>query len=226
MTQRRNKSAAPSIPAGWSTSDEDEVERRRLRSVEEAISIESLTTYNEFFGDYRCYSDSGREYRVEIRSLSERINSCNCPDHRINGLGTCKHVEAALYRLQHRRKRAYREAAAADSPCIEIYLDRRDNRIRIRWPSNSKRRSRARDALSSFFSPDYLLLGDTLDSFPALQRTIDALGASVKRRIRVSEELKVWLVNLDERAQRQRSRQHFEAEVAAGKASLALPLST
>ena len=35
-------------------------------------------------------------YRVEIRSLAEPINSCNCPDHRINGLGTCKHIEALV----------------------------------------------------------------------------------------------------------------------------------
>ncbi len=209
-------------PSGWSTTDADEIERRRLRGINEAIRIESLTPDDAFFGVYRTQSGSGQAYRVEIRSLAEPINSCDCPDHRVNGLGTCKHIEATLYRLQHRRKRAFHKAAAAGSPTIEIFLDRRDNQIRIRWPMGSRGRSRARDILAPFFTDDNRLAGAPLDTLPALERAIKASHGAVRRRVRVSGELNAWLEKLDRHAQQLRSRQHFEAEVTAGKANLDL----
>jgi len=195
-----------------------------MRGVNETIRVESQTTDDEFFGLYRIYSDTGRYYCVEIRSLIEPINSCDCPDHRINGLGTCKHVEALLYRLQHRRKRAYRAAAVKGSTYFEIFLDRRDHQIRIMWPigSGRERRSRTRDLLLPFFTDSNFLLGEPLDRLPALERAINASHAAVKRRIRISSELNAWLRILDRRAQQLRSRQHFEAEVLAGNASFDL----
>ena len=220
--KRRNNPSAHVLPPGWSTSDTDEIERRRMRGVNEAIRVEPQTADDEFFGIYRIKSGSGRSYRVEIRSLAEPINSCDCPDHRINGLGTCKHIEALLLRLQHRRKRAYRAAAVKGSACFEIFLDRRDHQIRIIWPvgSGRERRSRTRDILLPFFTDSNRLRGEPLDGLPALERAINAAHAAVKRRIRISNELNAWLGMLDRRAQQLRSRQHFEAEVSAVKASV------
>ena len=207
-------------PTGWLTSDADEIERRRVRGANETIRIELQTTGDAFFGIFQTHSGSGQAYRVEIRSLSEPINSCDCPDHRVNGLGTCKHIEATLNRLQYRRKRAFQKAAAKGSPTIEIFLDRRDHQVRICWPTGSRGRSRARDILAPFFTDDNRLAGEPLDTLPALERAIKASHGAVRRRIRVSGELNAWLESLDKRAQQQRSRQHFETEVAAGKASL------
>jgi SNF2 family DNA or RNA helicase len=218
--KHKNNPQRRARPSGWSTSDADEIERRRLRGINEAIRIESQTQDDVFFGVFQTHSGSGRAYRVEIRSLAEPVNSCNCPDHRVNGLGTCKHIEATLYRLQHRRKRAFQKAAARDSPYIEIFLDRRDHQIRIRWPSGSQRRSRARDILAPFFTDENSLAGEPLDTLPAMERAINAAHHAIRRRIRVSGELNAWLESLDRRAQQLRSRQHFEAEVTAGNASL------
>ena len=96
---------------GWLTTDADEIERRRARGATEAFQIEPLPQGDDFFGSYQVGSDGGKTYRVEIRSLTDLVNSCNCPDHRINGLGTCKHIEATLNRLQYRRKRTFKHAA-------------------------------------------------------------------------------------------------------------------
>jgi len=207
-------------PSGWSTSDADEIERRRLRGLNEAIRVESQTPDDVFFGVYRAHSGSGQAYRVEIRSLADPINSCDCPDHRTNGLGTCKHIEATLNRLQHRRKRAFQKAAGRGSPYIEIFLDRRDHQIRIRWPQGSQRRSRARDLLAPFFVDNNSLAGEPLDTLPTMERAIYASHGAVRRRIRLSGELIAWLETLDRCAQQLRSRQHFEAKVLAGNASL------
>jgi ERCC4-related helicase len=218
--QRTKKSQKRAKPFGWSTSDADEIERRRLRGVNEAIRIESQTPDDEFYGCYSTHSGSGQAYSVEIRSLAEPINSCDCPDHRINGLGTCKHIEATLQRLQYRRKRAFQKATGTGCPYIEIFLDRRDHQIRIRWPQGSRSHSRTRDLLSPFFTDNNTLTGAPLDTLPALKRAINAAHAAVRNRIRVSKELNAWLEILDRNAQQLRSRQHFEAEVTAGNASL------
>ncbi|MBL3591187.1 MAG: DEAD/DEAH box helicase [gamma proteobacterium endosymbiont of Lamellibrachia anaximandri] len=221
--KKRNKNAQrPARPSGWSTSDADEIERRRLRGLNEPSRIESQAQDDNFFGVYQVDSNNEQTYRVEIRSLAEPINSCDCPDHRINGLGTCKHIEATLNRLQYRRKRAFQNAAAKGSPYIEIFLDRRDHQVRIRWPEGSHHRSKARDLITPFFSDDNILAGNPLDTLPAMQRTINASHPAVRRRIRWSHELNTWLDTLDRHAQQIRSRQHFETEVAAGNASLDL----
>ncbi len=206
-TKKRNKNPQRlARPSGWSTSDADEIECRRLRGLNEPSRIESQAQDDNFFGAYQVDSNNEQTYRVEIRSLAEPINSCDCPDHRINGLGTCKHIEASLNRLHHRRKRAFRDAAAKGSPYIEIFLDRRDHQIRIRWPEGGRRRSKARDLITPFFSSDNILTGNPLDTLPAMQRGINASHPAARRKIRVSCELNAWLETLDRQAQRIRSR--------------------
>jgi hypothetical protein len=81
---------------GWRTTDDEEIERRRARAASEPIEIETLERDYPVFGAFRVSSG----YEVEIRSLEARDNSCGCPDFRVNGLGTCKHVEAVLARYE------------------------------------------------------------------------------------------------------------------------------
>ena len=125
--KRKNSSRIKRGSTGWLTTDADEIERRRLRGTHESFLIHPEARDHDFYGDYRIDSDNGQSYLVEIRSLLEPTNSCDCPDHRIDGLGTCKHVEAVLLKLQKGRKRLFQRAAIQGSPYIEIFLDRRDN---------------------------------------------------------------------------------------------------
>jgi len=218
--RKRSRKSTPST--GWLTSDDDEIERRRARGATEAFQIDPPLRTSRFFGTFWVESVDGQSYRVEVRSLTKPINSCDCPDQRINGLGTCKHIEAVLLRLQHRRKRAFREAAVKGSPHVEIFLDRRNQSIRILWPAGSRRRSKIKDLLTPFFTSDSILSGDTLDTLPALQRAINTSSAAIRRRVKTSGELNVWLGTLDKRQEQIRGRRHFETEVAAGKTSLEL----
>ncbi len=221
-TSRKRTRKTPKRPrfTGWSTSDADEIERRRLRGREEAIRIAPLDRADAFYGAFLAHSSGGNTYRVEIRSLTEHINSCDCPDHRVNGLGTCKHIEATLLRLQQRRKRLFQKAAGTGNPDIEIFLDRRSNQARILWPKTSRQRSRIRSLLTPFFDEEGNLTGNPLDKLPALERAIAASPANIRRRIRLSNELQPWLEIQDRRAEQIRARQHFEATVASGKENL------
>jgi len=62
------------------------------------------------------------EYRVAIRGQRIGDNYCSCPDFAVNTLGTCKHIEFTLAKLQ--RKRAGKKALAEGfQPAYsEIYL--------------------------------------------------------------------------------------------------------
>jgi hypothetical protein len=52
-------------------------------------------------------------------------------DFRINGLGTCKHVEAVLHYLEARHGRRFDDARQSESPVIDIVPDPAGDTLRI-----------------------------------------------------------------------------------------------
>ncbi|HEY6257463.1 MAG TPA: hypothetical protein VIY51_16895, partial [Xanthobacteraceae bacterium] len=66
----------------------------------------------------RTRSGSGGAYEVEIRTLDGFGNSCGCIDHRVNGLGTCKHIEGVLAARRQgvSRSRCHRQRAGRGIP--------------------------------------------------------------------------------------------------------------
>src|SRR5712671_1610256 len=103
----------PSIH-NWRTTDEDEINRRRLRAQTEEFRITNANPRHPVFSNFKVNSGSGLTYAVEIRDVRQRSFACDCVDFRINGLGTCKHVEAVLLHLEGRFKKLF-HAAARDS---------------------------------------------------------------------------------------------------------------
>jgi len=205
---------------GWNSSDQDEIERRRYRGAAEACRIESVVDGNHFYNNHRIRGNSGGSYEVEIRSLNETINTCSCPDHTVNRLGTCKHIEAVLLKTAKGKKRRFQSAAAAGHPNIEIFLDRRDDKIKILWPQSAKSRSKLRDQLAPFFSIDGILQGDLSASFAVLQRKITGLPKVMRNKIRVSRQIEPWLIRYNHQAAQDKARQIFDQEIATGKRTL------
>lgn len=57
-----------------------------------------------FFSEFTVANpQTHREYRVAIRGLGLGDNYCSCPDFAVNTLGTCKHIEWVLGKLQRKR---------------------------------------------------------------------------------------------------------------------------
>src|SRR2546427_5325414 len=106
-------------PVGWRTTDADEIALRRERAASELIHVESLEPSEPVFATFAVRSPSGACYEVEGRSLSERENSCSCPDFHTNGLATCKHVEAVITRLRRTAAGRSALARAERSPRVE-----------------------------------------------------------------------------------------------------------
>jgi len=222
----RKKKAAAVIERtpvlGWRTSDEDEISLRRWRGRTEILDVVALDPNQEFFGDFDVRSASGGGYRVEIRSLDSFANSCGCVDHRVNALGTCKHIEGALAALSRGKVRAFRAAAATGSPRAEIFLDRRGEATpAVTWPSNADKAAFAR--IRNWLRPwlqDNGALTSAPDEIDQMLVAWRKAPPSVRAGLRVSRHFLPWL----ERKRRQRERVEaaaaFSADLAAGRETL------
>ena len=62
------------------------------------------------------------QYRVAIRGQRIGDNYCSCPDFAVNTLGTCKHIEYTLAKLQRKRGGKKAMAEGFHPPYSEIYL--------------------------------------------------------------------------------------------------------
>ncbi len=133
MAPIERKPSAPKIPPvyNWRTTDEDEIERRRLRARSEHFTISNLDAKHPIFSNFHIRSGSGLTYCVEIRSVRERQFACSCVDFRINGLGTCKHAEAVLLHLEGRYKKLFKAAGENGSYRIDIVPDHAADTLRL-----------------------------------------------------------------------------------------------
>jgi superfamily II DNA or RNA helicase len=200
---------------GWQTSDEDELEVRRWRGRTEMAAIEALEPEHEPFGTFRVRSASGGAYDVEIRDLSGRNNSCGCIDHRVNGLGTCKHIEGVLAALASKLgSRRFKAAVGAGTPRVEIFLSRGDRAGPTILCPKTGPDAKARAFLAPFCHRHGNLKADAAN----IKSLLDAASAAPKS-IRISRHFGPWLDRETRLAAREASRAQFLAAVAAGDAS-------
>jgi len=110
-----------------------QVELRRQYGPEQAFTLDNVGD-DPVFSEFAVHNpDSGATYRVAIRGAGLGVNFCACPDFATNLLGTCKHIEFVLARLQRRRggKAALRRGFEPDySEVFLHYGARRDIRFR------------------------------------------------------------------------------------------------
>lgn len=222
----RTRKVGDRLPAlqGWHSTDEDEIERRRERAAKEPIEIRSLEPDHPIFGTFATGTAGGPVYEVEIRSLTERVNSCGCPDHRVNGLGTCKHVEAVLARLQKKLGRRFAAAAEAGGERIEIFLKTtaEERRPAIRWPKAVRRTSNLGKMLLPCFGDDGTVLADSWSVLSVLLHRLAGLSRAEGAKVRLSRHLAAWRSEQERRARRTAAKETFLADVAAGKRSMHL----
>ena len=143
----------------WRTTDDDEINRRRLRAREEAMKVANLMPEEPLFADFRVTSDRGLAYLVQIHDVRARRFSCTCMDFRVNGLGVCKHTEAVLWHLQRRLGKNWTAACERGSNMAEIVLDRVKETFKVlgarrRLPARARSMFLKDGALSSHWTPE------------------------------------------------------------------------
>src|SRR6266851_8114047 len=131
MAKKSSQDIEVPSPHNWRTSDEDEINRRRLRAQTEEFRISNTDARHPIFSNFRVQSGSGLTYSVEIRDVKQRQFACDCVDFRINGLGTCKHVEAVLMHLDARFQRLFHAAAKNGTPRLDVVPDGVSGSLRL-----------------------------------------------------------------------------------------------
>ncbi len=217
--------AAKPKPLGWNTTDDDEIALRRWRGEIETMSVQALEAGHPIFGAFCVQSSSQHSYHVEIRHLSDVLNSCDCPDYQHNGLGTCKHIEKTLFHLRQHHRQQWPVIEKSGSERIEIFLDphtqqEQKNIICVLWPSKFNRRAAASRLLENFFSSNEQLLEHPLEVWPKIRETLTHAKPACRNMIRVSNGIEPFVQQLRRQEHLQKYKVTFLQDFKQGKRSL------
>lgn len=208
-SKRRSQTSRPNLPPAtdWRTTDADELLKRQIRAQEERFRITNLEPAHPIFSNFKIQSASGMTYQAEIRDLATRQFSCTCTDFRINGLGTCKHIEALLLYLGRKHRAEFKAAAKSNSPRIDIVVDLERDRLRV-----ERNLSKLSPALRARFDATGGQLRDLLP-----EELHAELLASRSRYLRISQEVDSWLEAREREHDRLLSRRDYESGVREGR---------
>ena len=201
----------PPTPDDWRTTDRDEIERRRQRARAEAPRIENRDTSGRFpvFSNFRVHSPSGVTYEVEIRDLARRHFHCGCVDFRVNGLGTCKHVEAVLDRLETERPAELQAARERGSERVDLVVDHAAQTLRV-----SHGLGRLPRALRRWFDEAGRLQPDAL---PGMVLDVWTQATAAQPELRISQEIASWLECRRREGEAVTLRRSYEQAVQSGR---------
>jgi len=208
MPPPKRKVSTPKIPPvhNWRTTDQDELERRRIRARSEHFAISNLDSRHPIFSNFRVRSGSGLTYSVEIRSVRERQFACNCVDFRINGLGTCKHVETVVLHLEGRFKKLFKAAVENGGHRIDILPDHAANTLCV--ASGLKDLT---GPLRRLFDEHGVLKDGSAEE------AIARLTKAAIPALRISQEVEPWLQSSRQASERKLLRKEYERRVHAGE---------
>ena len=160
----------------WRTTDQDEVNRRILRAREERPAIINLDPAEPVHSNFEVRSRSGIAYEVEVRDLAGRRFGCTCTDFQVNGLGTCKHVEAVLALLQARHRKEFAVARRGGSSRNDLIPEPERNSIIVERNFATLPRP-----LNRWFDADGRMPAESAAEF---QAALTALEGNDARRVR------------------------------------------
>ncbi len=170
--------------SSWNTTDDYEIELRRQRVEAEPMMVTPLSAEKTVFKNYTVHrhdQEHNQKYLVELRSLTENINTCSCPDFAKNFLGTCKHIEKV--------KSIFPDSSPAASARIEIYMERSPWVPVIRFPG--------RGVIPPFFHRYLKINGrfkePVANTLLALLRDLKTADPHLEKSVRVSAEIPFFL---------------------------------
>jgi hypothetical protein len=140
-------------PAGLSPLDWQRGLRRQF-GREQAFGLENLSN-EPFFSEFRVSNPvSKTSYRVAIRGLGPGGNFCSCPDYATSELGTCKHIEFTIARLEKKRGAKTAFARGYQPAFSELYL-RNDGKRRVHFRAGTDCPPALRKAAVSLFDAEH-----------------------------------------------------------------------
>ncbi|MDD2236346.1 MAG: DEAD/DEAH box helicase [Kiritimatiellae bacterium] len=203
-------------------SDDESVELRRQGAEMQSARVMPLDSGHRFFGAYEVASTQWKEpYRVEIRSLTDTLNTCSCRDHSLNRLGTCKHIERVLQLIERQApKRALALAREEGSARYEVFMDVREwpPRLSLTRPRRGISKG-VEEAIGCFFGADGTVLGQPLEAYHSILRAHEALAPATRRKVNLSQHVGPWMAELERAADLTRAKECYLRDVREGKRS-------
>jgi len=174
-----------------------QIELRRQFGREQPLRFKNIGT-DPVFSDYQVTNPQrGSTYRVAIRGTAPGDNYCSCPDFSTNALGTCKHVEFVLGRLERSRRTRALLKSGFQPPYSEIVLQygaKRDVRLR---PGRACPRELSSLA-ASYFGPDGRLRPDAFASFESFL----SQAARIDHDVRCYDDVLGFVAEVRDRSRR------------------------
>ncbi|MEM4247716.1 MAG: DEAD/DEAH box helicase [Candidatus Nanoarchaeia archaeon] len=214
---------APKKNSSWNTTDEHEIALRVQRAINEKMKIVKLGSEHDVFTKYavtKIGDEEGKTYNIELRSLTRKINTCNCDDYRKNFLGTCKHIEKVLMSVPKK------DRINSESPFVEIFVNPEERSlIEIEIPSQIP--AKVNEFLKQYLDDTNKLKKPYDDTLEVMLRDLNSASETIRNNIRISQTVFTWLENSAHRKTLLRVRKEFEQSLYASEGKidfLKLPL--
>ncbi len=208
-------------PDGMSLEDW-QIELRRQFGREQPFRLANRGEHPVFSGFAVTNPQSGNTYTVTIRGRGLGDNACTCPDFTTNTLGTCKHIEFTLARLERKRDARRQLREGYQPPSSEVFLQY-GSRREVRFRPGAECPVELARLASVHFDATGILLPEAregFDDFLQKARELEPL-------LTCGDDVLAYLAELhDAAARRQRVAEMFPAGVrsAAFKTLLTVPL--
>jgi superfamily II DNA or RNA helicase len=155
---------------------------------------------DEVFGDFLVNNpQSGRTYRVAIRGGRPGENHCTCPDFAVNTLGSCKHIEFVLGKLERRPGGKAALRAGYRPPHSEVRLEYGARR-RVRFLPGEECPAALRALASRYFDDSGVLRDEAFARFDDLL----AESRRFEHEIRVYEDAIGFVAEVRDRDRRRK----------------------
>lgn len=164
MKKRKEKTSYYKKPEELSVEEwQRELRKKYVGEKEPAFIIKYLGGEHQVFGDYSVENPASRgKYKVALRSSKIGPNFCYCMDFKTNMLGTCKHIEAVLYRVGKDKKLSRLLVDDYKPSYSSIYLKygvTREVILRI----GIKNKNQYEQLAKKYFDSQYCMLPNTYD---------------------------------------------------------------
>lgn len=144
--------------------DEWQRELRRQFGREQSFQLRNIGEHPVFSEFLVMNPQSKNTYRVAIRGTAPGENYCSCPDFATNALGTCKHVEFTLHRLERQKGGKKALAEGFQPPYSEVYVQYGPRR-EIRFRAGTTCPPELARLAATFFDDEGVLLPDAFRRF-------------------------------------------------------------
>ncbi|MBN2381515.1 DEAD/DEAH box helicase [bacterium] len=196
----------------------EQIERRRQRGLDEIAKIVNQGDH-PVYSTFEVQSTSENAYRVQIRSLTELLNTCSCPDYRCNMIGTCKHIEGVLGHLQEKYKKQWQKLIAEAPTVTQLYVRHAaESTVQITRPLPNE--PELLSLLDRYFDAEGLLVGKVTQTLPVLLTELANYPPEMKTQVRIDPNVYEYLEKQQTIESVDRQKQWFLDQIKAGNRSL------